>query len=190
MFRDGWDYESIIKIKTCPFHHIEYRVCDYNCRVCKYPNANYRSMIHNRCYENHGYTSEEWQHTIQQLQHKIYQKTKQKIDYAKLWHAIEDNALDFNIYKMFVNLLPRKPTLRCQNILVDSNIPGKEPFYATRYYDDYNYSKKSLLAEVYDRKAKFDYTATKQKHIARDTEKKMLWAEKRVSRQHKNDVDY
>ena len=186
IFKSEWDWSSIQPIQVCPYHHVKYNVYNSVCSECPKVSAMGGYRLHNSCFYLHGYTPLEWQTTINKLRNKIYSETGNKVEYAKLWHAIEDNALSWHYYKMFVNLLPRRPTLRLRGTtgITHSKNNKERKKYEYKYYDEnnYDYSKARLSILEYDRKCEFDYDTAKQRHADRYAEKMEKWRAKHNSR--------
>lgn len=167
IFKQEWinNWHNIEQEKVCSHHHIKYKLCDWTCPIC--PTIKGYSCTLNSCMFMHGYSCEIWRAAIIKLQNIYYRNTGNLIDYAKLWHAIEDNALTWDYYKIFVNLLPNKP-MRNNNY--------------HDYNGDYKYSEKELGIELYVRKTVFDYNIAKQKHVEQKQKKRAIWAEKHALR--------
>lgn len=186
IFKPEWDWTSIQPIQVCPYHHVEYNVHDSVCSVCINVGRGDGYRLHNSCFYLHGYSPIEWQTTINKLRNKIYNETGNKVEYAKLWHAIEDNSLTWHYYKMFIHLLPRKPTLKLVGItgITHSKNNKARKKYEYRYYDEnnYDYSKARLSIIEYEKKCEFDYDAAKQRHADRHVEKIKSWRAKHNSR--------
>ncbi len=186
IFKPDWNWATIEPIQVCPYHHIEYNAHDSICSECPTVSERGGYRLHNSCFYLHGYTPDEWQTAINKLRNKIHDETGDKVEYAKLWHAIEDNALNWHYYKMFVNLLPRRPTLRLvgtTGITHYKNTKERKK-YEYNYYEEnnYAYSKARLSIREYERKCEFDYDAAKQRHADRHAEKMEKWRAKHNSR--------
>lgn len=186
IFKPEWDWTSIQPIQVCPYHHVEYNVHDSVCSVCVNVGRGDGYRLHNSCFYLYGYSPIEWQTTINKLRNKIYNETGNKVAYAKLWHAIEDNALTWHYYKMFIHLLPRRPTLKLVGITGITHIKNNKARkkYEYMHYDEnnYDYSKARLSIIEYEKKCEFDYDAAKQRHADRHAEKKKSWRAKHNSR--------
>lgn len=186
IFKPEWDWTSIQPIRVCQYHHVKYNVHDSVCSVCVNVGGGDGYRLHNPCFYIHGYSPVEWQTTINKLRNKIYIETGNKVPYAKLWHAIEDNALTWHYYKMFVHLLPRRPTLRIAGTTGFTNSKNRKERKKTvyDYYNEnnYDYSKSRMSIIEYERKCEFDYDAAKQNHEASHTKKIKCWNDKHNSR--------